>query len=173
VRLLAVALGCLVSVQVFSQEMEVVYEYLLTPRQQEDFDKLVSRSNRSRFIDDFWRRLDPTPETAYNELREEFNRRLDLAAIYELPYMDGWRTDRGRVLILHGYPSEIRRSRFGPVSGSKYEIWVYRDSPDDPEPVEVIFEDVADTGEFVLRTQLEESRMITLERTKPRVIVAR
>ena len=100
-------------------------------------------------------------------MREEFNRRLDLAVIYELPYKEGWQTDRGKMLILYGYPAEIRRSPFSPTGEPKYEIWVYRDSPGDPDAVEVVFEDATDSGEFILTTEVVLRRAPSLEPVKP------
>lgn len=154
--------------RVSQREMEVVYEYLLSEEQKTEFEKLGPGA-REEYVIKFWRAMDPSSKSdIYIEVREEFLRRLDLVnTIYELPYMDGWETDRGKVLVLCGYPAEIRRSHFGPVSGSKYEIWIYRDSPDDSDIVEVVFEDPMDSGEFVLRTPLKFPRKISVRPVKP------
>lgn len=134
--------------------MEAVYEYVLTEDEKASYDSMLTQQARIKFIEGVWKRLDPTPETAtYNELQEEFLYRLSLADMYfSLNYMVGWRTDRGRVLIHYGIPNEVRRSRFAPPGGPKYEIWIYRDREIERDAVEVVFEDENDTGEFGLIT---------------------
>ena len=167
---LILAVLSLLGMQDITREMEVVYEYLLSPEQRAEFDELRSNAARNEYLDDYWSALNPGANPGFNELREELNRRLDMVtSIYESQVMniEGWRTDRGRALILLGYPDQIRRSSFGPTGDVKYEIWVYSDSPDDPNPVEIVFEDISDSGEFELRTEVIFPNRIYLESRKP------
>jgi GWxTD domain-containing protein len=63
---------------------------------------------KERFLEDFWRRRDPTPETAINETLDEFQRRVAYA---DLNFSEGRRgalSDRGRVYVRYGAPGEIQ-----------------------------------------------------------------
>ena len=151
-----------------SIEMEATYEYLLSPEERLIYDALATREERVRFLEEFWASLDPTPETDYNEQRELYLGRLELADLYfSLPFREGWRTDRGKVLIYFGSPVEIRRSPFGPAAGPKHEIWIYRS--EDGTDVELVFEDRADLGEFVLLSNVLFPERLPREREVPRL----
>jgi len=99
-------------------------EYLLPPG---DFDKLshAKGDEQDRLFRKFWKDLDPTPRTAWNELQAEYYRRADIAmaqyATYHQP--DGMRTDRGRIYMLYGPPSSVDRE-LNP-GGAPQEIWSY------------------------------------------------
>lgn len=83
------------------------------------------RETRIRKFDEFWKKKDTTPLTAYNEVMHEFYRRVDYAftAFRTLREMNGAITDRGRIYILNGKPTTIERT-LSP-GGSPKEIWTY------------------------------------------------
>ncbi len=83
------------------------------------------RETRIRKFDEFWKKKDTSPLTAYNEVMHEFYRRVDYAftAFRTLREMNGAITDRGRIYILNGKPSSIERT-LNP-GGSPKEIWKY------------------------------------------------
>lgn len=56
----------------------------------------------------FWRQRDPTPETATNELRDEFLRRVAFADINYSEGKHGALTDRGRIYVRFGPPEEVQ-----------------------------------------------------------------
>lgn len=72
----------------------------------------------------FWRRRDPTPETARNEYQIEFFRRLRYASQHFLGFGPGWRSDMGRAYIRYGPPDQIEQRQ---ASGTQpgLEIWYY------------------------------------------------
>ncbi|HKY34175.1 MAG TPA: GWxTD domain-containing protein [Candidatus Polarisedimenticolia bacterium] len=82
-------------------------KYLLTKEEIQAYRKLKQPEERSRFVQEFWTRRDPSPGTPDNEFRDEFYRRAREAAS-ELTEDDGkgWQDDRGRVYILLGKPDE-------------------------------------------------------------------
>jgi GWxTD domain-containing protein len=83
------------------------------------------RRERIEKFDAFWRKKDPTPGTAYNEMLAEFYKRADhaMSAYRTLKEFNGAMTDRGRIFILYGKPTSTERSlRPGDVPK---EIWVY------------------------------------------------
>jgi len=89
-------------------EKEAVEEtiHFLTPEEQKRFEEM-SRGERERFLGDFWKSKDPTPGTARNEVKEEFERRLAFADKHFASYIKGSMTDRGRVYVRFGPPDDI------------------------------------------------------------------
>lgn len=81
--------------------------------------------NRERLMT-WWRRMDPTPETAYNERLAEYYTRVDHASIAfsSVIESDGVFTDRGKVYILFGRPTKIDKKLSR--SGASVEMWTYR-----------------------------------------------
>lgn len=83
-----------------------------------------SREERLRLFQDFWRKRDPTPGTGRNERMEEYYYRIDYANRKFGSFTPGWKTDRGQVLIMHGYPDDTRRQTFS-FDNEPWEIWYY------------------------------------------------
>ncbi len=83
-----------------------------------------SREERLRLFQDFWRKRDPTPGTGRNERMEEYYYRIDYANRKFGSFTPGWKTDRGQVLIMHGYPDDIRRQTFS-FDNEPWEVWYY------------------------------------------------
>ena len=71
------------------------------------FKQLSNDEERDQFIEQFWLRRDPTPDTAENEYKEEHYRRIAYANEHFAAGMPGWRTDRGRIYIMYGKADEI------------------------------------------------------------------
>lgn len=88
---------------------------------------ITSYSDESRYKEllQAWKRLDPTPNTPFNELVSEFYQRADYASISfkSLQVPDGALSDRGKIYMLYGTPKSIDRS-FNP-QGKAVEIWKY------------------------------------------------
>lgn len=92
----------------------------------------------------FWKKMDRTPETTFNEIMSEFYSRIDFAIdnFSSINKSDGAKTDRGKVFIKYGEPSSNERV----FSNNKVlEIWQY-------EQLEkkFIFTDNTGTGNFIL-----------------------
>jgi len=86
-------------------------------------------AQRDSLIVDFWKQRDPTPDTPENELLDEYNRRLDFAiASFSVSTIgrSGWQTDRGRIYIQNGQPTDVQRQMPSPRGGARYEIWYYK-----------------------------------------------
>jgi GWxTD domain-containing protein len=85
----------------------------------------TQEEKQKRFLE-FWTKRDPDPKTERNELMEEYYTRVDYANKNYSNYREGWRSDRGMVLIRFGAPQNVERHPF--ESDSKpYEIWYYYD----------------------------------------------
>jgi GWxTD domain-containing protein len=92
------------------------------------YNKDVSVRGRRRFLADFWRRRDPTPNTPANEARQLFYEGVNYA---DKAYGDrgrvgtpGWRSDRGRIYVRNGKPDETL-TRPSEQRASAYEVWHY------------------------------------------------
>ncbi|HEY5615233.1 MAG TPA: GWxTD domain-containing protein [Bacteroidota bacterium] len=82
-----------------------------------------AEAKRQRFLE-FWKKRDPDPGTAVNELMDEYYARVAFANKSFTHYIDGWRTDRGMVYVYLGIPDNIERYPFQNDS-KPYEIWYY------------------------------------------------
>jgi GWxTD domain-containing protein len=84
--------------------------YLLTSDERVAYSRLSDPVARSEFVTEFWRKRDPNPETAENEFRDEFERRVAFADLrMAQDETRGSLTDRGMVFILLGPPTYIGR----------------------------------------------------------------
>jgi GWxTD domain-containing protein len=109
----------------------------------------LSLDGKRRFLREFWRQRDPTPGTPDNELQQQFyqrlaeaNRRFREGGAARIP---GWRTDRGKILILYGEPDEImRRPSNGP--SNPWEAWKYTR----PKALKYVFYDETRLGNYHL-----------------------
>ncbi|MCX8160943.1 MAG: GWxTD domain-containing protein [Candidatus Saccharicenans sp.] len=116
--------------------------YIITPEERKIFLELPE-SEREKFKEDFWARRDPDPDTANNEYKDEYYQRLNRAnQMFLGEGRPGWLTDRGRIYILFGPPTE--RHTF-PMEATGYcrEVWYYGSFP-------VIFIDEHCSGNFIL-----------------------
>ena len=136
--------------------------YIITDDERAAFLKLNNDEEREQFIEDFWERRDPTPDTEENEYKEEHYRRFAYANEHFSSGIPGWRTDRGRVYILHGAPDEREEHASGgfytrtPDEGGgntstfPFERWRYRHLDGVGENIELEFVDPSMSGEFHL-----------------------
>jgi len=101
----------------------------------EDFDSLFYN---------FWKKYDPTPSTAYNELMNEYYSRADYAArnFTAISGKTGFESDRGMVYIKFGKPARVDRT--SNEDGKVIEIWFYTNEK------RFSFIDEKGTGEFIL-----------------------
>jgi GWxTD domain-containing protein len=75
---------------------------------------------------EFWKKKDPNPKDEYNPAFEEYYRRVNFANENFSNYSEGWRSDRGMVLIILGAPNNIDRYPFE-YDSKPYEVWQYYD----------------------------------------------
>jgi len=99
--------------------------YIITEKERAEFLKLKSDKEREKFIEAFWRRRDPTPDTEENEFKEEHYRRIAYSNDRFASNVPGWKTDRGRMYITLGPPDEVESH-----PTERYEIWLYRATGD-------------------------------------------
>src|SRR3982751_2221988 len=115
---------------------EVVW--IITPEERTAFGRLATDDERQQFIEQFWLRRDPTPDTEENEFKEEHYRRIAWANDRFASGIPGWKTDRGMIYIKYGAPDETEEHPTGgpgvrPIEEGggettyfPYEKWRYR-----------------------------------------------
>ena len=159
------------------KEMESPYKkwisgpisYIITAQERAAFKKLTTDEERDQFIEEFWRRRNPSPNSPENAFREEFFRRIAYANEHYSSGIPGWQTDRGHIYIMYGPPDDVESHPSGgtyvanqtdlPYSGPDasntmvtypFEDWTYRYIPGIGENVELEFVDPTLTGEYHL-----------------------
>ncbi|HVY92904.1 MAG TPA: GWxTD domain-containing protein [Bryobacteraceae bacterium] len=112
--------------------------YIISDEEKKAFKQLNTDEEREQFVEQFWLRRDPTPDTVENEFKEEHYRRIAYANEHFASGIPGWRTDRGRIYIQYGPPDEIESHPSGgtyirPMSEGggetqtyPFEQWRYR-----------------------------------------------
>ncbi len=93
----------------------------------------------------YWKKIDPTPQTEFNPLMQEYYLRIDYASknFSTITGMNGANTDRGKVYIRYGKPTEINRA--SDDYGNIVETWTYNNSQH-----KFVFVDKKGTGDFSL-----------------------
>src|SRR6266576_240482 len=147
--------------------------YIITDEEKKAFKKLATDDERERFIEEFWRRRDPEPDTEENEFKEEYYERIAYANEHFSSGIPGWKTDRGRIWIMYGKPDERethpmggsyeRPSYEGGGSTSTYpfEIWFYRYLAGVGSGVEIEFVDPTGSGAYrIARNPNEKDAML-------------
>ncbi|HEY0789190.1 MAG TPA: GWxTD domain-containing protein [Thermoanaerobaculia bacterium] len=99
--------------------------YLATPAETAQWKSLTTKDERAKFIDEFWARRDPTPDTKENEFRTTFNARVAFAdRTFSNPLAArGSLSDRGRIFVLLGKPSQMLWEKASAYS--EPETWGY------------------------------------------------
>src|SRR6266571_457711 len=142
--------------------------YIITDEERKAFKKLQTDDERERFIEEFWRRRDPDPDTDENEYREEYYERIAYANEHFASGIPGWKTDRGRRYSMYGKPDEKESHPAGgpyerePYEGGgqtttyPFERWFYRYLPGVGSGIEIEFVDPTGSGEYRIARNPDE-----------------
>ena len=107
---------------------------IMTKDEVEIYKHLADKAAREDFIEDFWKKRDPTPGTEANENRMEYARRIEYVERFfkeRIGKGRGWDSDRGKVYLMLGEPDERNTQqgtiidRFGQPKRVLKEIWIY------------------------------------------------
>src|SRR5258708_27162263 len=147
--------------------------YIITEEERKAFKKLETDEERENFIENFWRRRDPDPDTEENEYREEYFERIAYANEHYASGIPGWKTDRGRIYITFGKPDSVeshpsggnydRPSYEGGGSTTTYpfETWFYRYLAGVGSGIEIEFVDPTGSGEYhIARSPNEKAPLL-------------
>ena len=142
--------------------------YIITDEEKAAFKALKTDEEREQFIEQFWLRRDPTPDTIENEFKEDHYSRIAYANERYQSGKPGWKTDRGRIYILYGKPTEIESHPAGGqyerpfeegggfTSTYPFETWRYRYIEGIGNEVILEFVDPTMSGEYHLTSNPDE-----------------
>jgi GWxTD domain-containing protein len=134
--------------------------YIITDEERAAFKQLSNDEERDNFIEAFWQRRDPTPDTEENEFKEEHYQRIAYANEHFAAGVPGWRTDRGRIYIVFGKADEVESHPSGgtyerpmdegggETSTYPFEQWRYRYIEGIGQEVIIEFVDTCMCGEY-------------------------
>ncbi len=134
--------------------------YIITDEEKQAFKRLRTDEERQQFVEAFWARRDPTPDTEENEFKEEHYRRIAYANDHFASGIPGWKTDRGRIYITYGPPDDIEshpsggtyerpiEEGGGETSTYPFEDWTYRYIEGVGSNIKIEFVDPTMSGEF-------------------------
>ena len=134
--------------------------WIITDQERSAFMQLSNDEERDQFIEAFWQRRDPTPDTEENEFKEEHYRRIAYANEHFAAGIPGWKTDRGHMYIVFGPADEIdshpsggtyerpMEEGGGETSTFPFETWRYRYLEGIGQEVIIEFVDTCMCGDF-------------------------
>jgi len=134
--------------------------YIITDEERAAFRQLSNDEERDNFIEAFWQRRDPTPDTEENEYKEEHYQRIAYANEHFAAGVPGWKTDRGRIYIVFGKADEVEshpsggtyerpmEEGGGETSTFPFEDWRYRYIDGIGQEVIIEFVDTCMCGEY-------------------------
>ncbi len=142
--------------------------YIITDEEKQAFKRLKTDEERQQFVEQFWLRRDPTPDTEENEYKEEHYRRIAYANDHYASGIPGWKTDRGMIYIKYGAADEIDshpsggsynrpiEEGGGETSTYPFEDWRYRYIDGVGTNVIIEFVDTTMSGEYHISLDPEE-----------------
>jgi len=144
----------------YSKWLDEEVRWIISDEERAAFKRYATDDEKQAFIEQFWLRRDPTPDTEENEFKEEHYRRIAWANDRFASGIPGWKTDRGQIYIKFGPPDENDSHTSGgpgerPIEeggGSTtffpYEKWRYRYLECCGSDVEIEFVDPSMTNEY-------------------------
>ena len=154
--------------QAYKRWLDNDVSYIITKDEKRAFMALVTDEERENFIENFWRRRDPDPDTEENEYREEYYERIAYANEKFASGIPGWKTDRGRIYIQWGKPDSVEshpsggsyerpyHEGGGSTTTYPFEIWFYRHLDGVGDGIEIEFVDPTGTGEYRIATNANQ-----------------
>ena len=103
-------------------EVVGIMRYILPPYEIKKIKKMED-GEKLKYIQNYWSKRDPEPDTAQNELLIEFIDRVRYVNTYFSDMDRGWRTDRGRIHIIYGPPES--KENYEDHMNNRFEVWIY------------------------------------------------
>jgi GWxTD domain-containing protein len=134
--------------------------YIISDEERKAFMSLSNDEERDAFIEAFWQRRNPNPDSPENEYREEHYRRIAYANEHFAAGKPGWKTDRGHIYIAFGPADDIESHPSGglyertPEEGGgstttfPFEVWHYRYLEGIGENIDIEFVDTCQCGDY-------------------------
>jgi GWxTD domain-containing protein len=140
--------------------LEQDVSYIISDEERKAFRNLSNDEERESFIEQFWLRRNPNPDSPENEFREEHYRRIAYANEHYAAGKPGWKTDRGHIYIAFGKPDSIESHPSGgsyqrpmdegggETSTFPFETWHYRYLEGVGENIDLEFVDTCMCGDY-------------------------
>src|ERR1700759_443646 len=134
--------------------------WIITDQELKSFKSLSNDEERDNFIEQFWLRRNPNPDSPENEFKEENYRRIAYANEHFAAGKPGWKTDRGHMYIAYGKPDSIdshpsggnyerpMEEGGGQTSTFPFEVWHYRYLEGIGENIDIEFVDTCMCGDY-------------------------
>ena len=134
--------------------------YIISDEERKAFRNLSNDEERDSFIEQFWLRRNPNPDSPDNEFREEHYRRIAYANEHYAAGKPGWKTDRGHIYISFGAPDSIDSHPSGgayqrpmdegggETSTFPFEVWHYRYLEGVGDNIDIEFVDTCMCGDY-------------------------
>ena len=134
--------------------------YIITEDERKAFMNLSNDEEREAFIENFWLRRNPNPDSPENTFRDEHYRRIQWANDHYAAGKPGWKTDRGHIYIAFGAPDSIdshpsggmyerpQTEGGGETSTFPFETWHYRYLEGIGENIDIEFVDTCMCGDY-------------------------
>ena len=134
--------------------------WIITDQELQAFKSLSNDEERDQFIENFWLRRNPNPDSPENEYRDEYYRRIAYANEHFPAGKPGWMTDRGHIYIAFGKPDSIdshpsggnyerpMEEGGGSTSTFPFEVWHYRYLEGVGDNIDVEFVDSCMCGDY-------------------------
>ena len=145
---------------VYKKWVDEDVRWIITDQELQAFKSLSNDEERDQFIENFWLRRNPNPDSPENEFREEHYARIAYANDHFAAGKPGWRTDRGHIYIAYGKPDNIDAHPSGgsydrPIeegggntSTFPFEIWHYRYLEGIGDNIDIEFVDTCMCGDY-------------------------
>jgi GWxTD domain-containing protein len=134
--------------------------WIITPEEEKAFKALSNDEERDQFIEQFWQRRNPNPDSPDNEFRDEHYARIAYANEHFAAGKPGWMTDRGHIYIAYGKPDSIDSHPSGgeyerpmdegggETSTFPFEVWHYRYIAGIGDNIDIEFVDTCMCGDY-------------------------
>jgi GWxTD domain-containing protein len=109
------------------EELDREFEYTtyMASSDEEDMYEELNLEGKRKFLTSYWELKNMSPEKSNQTFRQDYLNRATLADDrYSYSATDGWRTARGRILLLYGIPDDIEKFYGGP-DAKQHETWTY------------------------------------------------
>jgi len=140
--------------------LDVDVRWIISDQERKAFKSLTNDEERDSFIEAFWQRRNPDPDSPENTFREEHYRRIAYANEHFAAGKPGWLTDRGMIYIKFGPPDDTENHDGGGIytrpieegggetSTFPFEIWHYRYLEGIGDNLDIEFVDSCQCGDF-------------------------
>jgi GWxTD domain-containing protein len=134
--------------------------WIITDEEERAFKSLANDEERDQFIEQFWLRRNPNPDSNDNEFRDEHYARIEYANEHFAAGKPGWLTDRGHIWIAYGKPDSVDshpsggtydrpiEEGGGETSTFPFEVWHYRYLPSVGDNIDIEFVDTCMCGDY-------------------------